>query len=93
MVRFLISAFSTVVIPFLDEIIQELNCRFSAQSRRAVTGLLNLVPSQLMSQSSLTISDVVHQLEIYEADCNRFESLSQELQIWKNRLDLITDNK
>jgi hypothetical protein len=76
----------SVVIPFIDEVLEQLHTRFSPESRGSVTALLNLVPARILKVEQST-TEMVEPFKIYEGDLPRLSSLAGELEIWRNRYD------
>ena len=68
----------TLTIPFLDQLIVEMNSQFSSTQRRAVLGL-SLVPAVMHDDWKARAQELA---EFYNADLPDPESLSVELHCW-----------
>lgn len=75
----------SVVIPFTDEVLEQMRTRFSSEFRDPVSALLNLVPVIIMNAPRLSISQLIEKLHIYDKDLPNISSLPGEIEIWRNR--------
>ncbi|CAL4134786.1 unnamed protein product, partial [Meganyctiphanes norvegica] len=74
-----------IVIPFINEVKQQLSERFSESSVMAVQAFMSLMPLVIGQVKVKEIPDIVDQLSVYKPDVPRFQSLQNELQNWRGR--------
>jgi len=68
----------TIAIPFLDNLSQELNARFSKENRN-ITSIMNLVPSVVAFLSDETLDSLVNQFSFWKKDLPNSDGLKVEL--------------
>ena len=81
----------TLTIPFLDQLIVEMNSRFSSTQRKAVLGL-SLVPAMMHERQDWK-ARAQELAEFYQADLPDPESFSVELHCWELKCNNHTGEK
>lgn len=74
-----------IAIPFIEDVITQLNERFSDASTSIVSAFMKLIPSVIKMIEIKEIPTIVEKLVQYEPDVPRFGSLQTELEIWRGR--------
>ena len=71
----------SVLIPFIDELLQQLNDRFSMDNRQAIQCLFSIIPSLIVDNAN--IQGIAADLTQFEEDLPSLKSILSELQQWK----------
>ena len=71
----------SVLIPFIDELLQQLNDRFSMDNRHVIQCLFSIIPSLIVDNAN--IQGIAADLTQFEEDLPSLKSILSELQQWK----------